>query len=423
MQSRANLQPERSPGASGRKRAGWLLLVVILLGGCQSNPVSRAEKENIRRAMTGYQQSINKRSYAEVSPYLAPNVQIGHFSPEMSVAGLKAGMHWTPYKVSEVQLLSARKIPDGVEARVAFYSRGMVMTLKMGFDEQGKIRTIENDPRWKEPKASLPAVFTTDFVVRGGLIFVQGTVNGTAGYLLFDTGASTLLLNRKYFRPTSENGMAGIAGSIHGIRKRLGSAEVSSLRWGGLQVRGISGELHDFSQIEKTGVSPLLGAISYNEVKDSAVAIDWPRQKIQVFATNADGSKKANISEPPPRVRLPFSYYTYLPMVKGRVGGQTYSLLFDSGAEACVLPNKAGLGSHFRPAGLIRLSDGSSRTNATGLAGVINELHLGDVVFKDVPVAIFSVPNLPNKGFLSPSILRNHRFEVNFRAREFAIWP
>lgn len=397
--------------------------MAMLLGGCQSNPVSRAEKENIRRAVAGYQQSINNRSFAEVSPYLAPDVQIGHFSPEMSMAGLKAGMHWTPYKVGEVQLLSLRKTPEGVEARVAFYSRGKVMTLRMGFDQQGKIRTIENDPLWKEPRATLPAVFTSDFVISGGLMFVQGTVNGTAGYLLFDTGASTLLLNSRYFAPSAENGTAGIASSIHGIRKRLGSAKVESLRWGGLQVGDITGELHDFSQIEKTVISPLLGAISYNEVKDSAVAIDGPRRKIQVFATKPDGSKKANISEPPPWVRLPFSYHTYLPMVKAQIGGQTYSLLFDSGAEASVLPNKAGLGPHFRPAGLIRLSDGSSRANATGLAGVVNELRLGDMVFKDVPVAIFSVPNLPNKGFLSPSVLREHRFEVNFRARQFAIWP
>lgn len=422
MKMRGHPRSERSRGASWAARAGWLLVGAILLAGCQSQSLTQAERSNIRAAVWGYKKSINKRSFAELSPYLAKDVQVGNLLPGMTQEGFKAGMHWTPKPINEVYILSVRKEADGSEARVAFFSGDMVMRLKIGFDAEGKIRRVDDDPQWKKPEPKLPDVFTSDITVVGHLMFVRGSVNGKEGYLLLDTGASSLLLNRKYFTPTEESGTQGISGSIHGVRKRLGSAEVSELRWGGFLAQKVRGEVHDLSMVEKPENTPLLGAISYEEVKNSSLVIDWPKRKIQVFATRLDGSRKANPAGPPPQAKVPFSYHSYLPMVKARIGDQAYSLLFDSGAEACVLPNKAGLGALFRPAGLIQLSDGSAR-KATGLAGEVAEMQIGGVTFTHVPVAIYAIPNLGNKGFLGTPILRNGRVEINFRAREMAFWP
>jgi len=321
-----------------------------------------------------------------------------------------------------VFILSAQREAGGSEAKVAFFTGEQVLRLKISFDEEGKIRGIVDDSPFQKPEIKLPDVFTSDFTVVGHLMFVRGSVDGKEGYFLLDTGASSLLLNRKYFTPTAESGTQGVSGSIHGVRKRLGSVEVSELRWGGLLAQKVRGEVHDLSLVEKPGNTPLLGAISHEELKNSSLVIDWPNRKIQVFATRPNGTRKANPAGPPPQVKVPFSYHSYLPMVKARIGNQTYSLLFDSGAEACVLPNKAGLGSQFRPIGLIQLSDGSAR-KATGLAGEVAEMQIGGVTFTQVPVAIYSIPNLGNKGFLGTPILQKGRVEINFRAREMAFWP
>lgn len=398
------------------------LALLVLLSACQSVPLSRTEKDQVKRAVTAFQQSINTRSLAGLTPYLAPNIQTGGLPPEMSLAGLQSGMYWTRYKVGEFQILSARKRPEGIEARVALYSRGVVMPLRMSFDSAGRIQSIDSAPLWEPPRASVPPVFTSDFTVSGNLMFVQGTVNGRTGYFLFDTGASGLLLNRKYFSAAPEIGAAGISGSVNGLKKRLGYAEVESLRWGGLRVGGITGELHDFTQLEKPTISPLLGAISYNELKDCAVNIDWRARKIQVFATSEDGAKKIPASGPRPTAVLPFTYFSHLPVVKAHVGDREYALLFDSGAESNVLPDDAGLGGHFRPQGLITITDGSRSGGATGLAGVVDQMVLGNIAFRNVPVAIYQTPYLSGKGFLGSPLLQQGRVEINFRAREILLW-
>ncbi len=397
--------------------------MLLGLAACQVAPPTREQRVQIRETVGGFQKAVNAQSYVQLSAYLAPEVQVGGLPPEMSVEGLKKGLCWTDHPIGETQLLSATRKPEGTEARVALYSRGRVLVLRMGFDASGKIRSIDSEPLWPTPRPEMPATFSSDFVAVGKLMFVKGSVNGRSGYFLFDTGASGLLLNAKYFKPLPGGGKPdGIAGSVNGIRKRLGRARVDSLQWGGLRMGDVTGEVHDFSQLEKPAITPLLGAISHAEVKDCAVSIDWRTRKIQIFATNADGSKKVRGAGPAPDISFPFTMFSYLPMIKVGIGGKEYSLLLDTGAESNVLPDQLALNGHFKPLGLVRISDGSAVSGATGLAGTVDEVTLGGAIFRNMPFIIYRTPYLSNKGFLGAPLLQQGRVEINFPARQISLW-
>lgn len=397
--------------------------MLLGLAACQVAPPTQAQRVQIRETVGGFQRAVNARSYSQLSPLLAPEVQVAGLPPEMSVEGLKRGLFWMDQPIGETQLLSATRKPDGVDARVALYSRGRVMVLRMGFDDRGRIRLIDSEPLWPAPRPEMPATFTSDFVAVGNLMFVKGSVNGRSGYFLFDTGASKLLLNARYFKPLASDGEpAGIAGSVSGIRKRLGQARVETLQWGGLKMEGVAGEVREFSQLEKPAIIPLLGAISYEEVKDCVVGIDWRTRKIQIYATNADGSKKVRAAGPAPDFSFSFPMFSHVPMIKADIGGKEYSLLLDTGAETNILPDQLALGGYFKPQGLVKISDGSAASGATGLAGVVKEVSLGGAVFRDMPFTIYRTPYLSNKGFLGAPLLQQGRWEINFRSRQISMW-
>jgi len=399
-----------------------LLCAVALLAGCQSMQIPSAEKANIRRTLHTFQLALNARSFATLEPLLAPAISLGGAGPELSRPSLQEGAAWVPFHVDDIQILSLQPTPAGPVAKVAMYSATMVSTSRLGFDAAGLIRSIDAEPIFKAPEVRVPNVLTAPFVVSGGLMFVKASVNGRTGYMLLDTGASSLLLSPKYFVPGASPAM-GVSFSVNGIKKSRAPVEVRSLVWQGLRVSGINGQLHDFSNMEKPAVTPLLGAISHDQLKNCALVVDWKRQTVQVFATRSDGRRKAALAEPAPTVRIPFTYYTHLPLFPIRIGGVEYRMLFDSGAAENLLPSTAAVQAHARPIGhLASFSDGGRPVAYSCPIVAIDQTQIGSATFRDLPYIIYELPYLPGKGFLGAPLLQAGRVEINFRAKQISIW-
>jgi len=398
---------------------------LLATSGCQTDSGGVSQRD-IRTSLRTFKNSLNSHNYNELESLLAPEIQIDGLTDEMSKAGLRAGMLWTPNRIEDIQLLSTAKSAGELDARVALYMTRGVLSLKIGFDPTtGKIRSISGDPLWGRAEVKLPATFRTGFTRSGGLLFVHGKVNGRAGYLLFDTGSSHLLLNRKYFAPDTDHGVGGITINVHGLRRPLGHARVDEIRWGGLVAQDRVGELHDFSEMERAEITPLLGAISHDELADCAVAFDIKRGFIEVFSTRRDGSKKIADTGPPPIVREPFTMFLHLPMIPVTIGGREWPALFDSGAGIDLLPDAGGLGGHFRATGQLGgFSDGgkSEAVSSPAPSGVVGEMRIGSAIYRDLPFVIHGVPYLPGKAFLGTPWLERGRVEINFRSKQISLW-
>jgi len=391
------------------------LLLAVALGlpsGCQSLPP--AQKREIRASLKGYRAALNGRSFDRLAPLLAEGVRVDGMPSDLSMAGLRAGMHWPPSQITSLQILKLAGMPEAPVARIALYVRGGAVLLRVGFDQDGKISSIDDDPLWKPRGAVLRAPFTSPFVASKGLPFVRGSVNGRSGFLLVDTGSSDLLLNTKYFAAETNRGMPGIVSTVHGISPNSGRAAVRDLRWGNLAARGISGQLHDFQQMESPAISPLLGAIGFEQLRNSAIMFDWKEGSISLAPKSQRRSPAASIR---------FDYYLHAPVLPARIGGKFHRMVFDSGAAVNTLPALDGVEHNFRPWNVLaKMSDGGRTSEAAFPMGTVNAVGIGGITYREMPFAIHDIPFLGGHGILGSPLLQAGRLEIDYPGRTISLW-
>lgn len=375
-------------------------------------------------ALCAYKDAVNSRSYEALRRLLAADVRTDGLPDEFSRASLAAGSRWLPANVTEIRIFSLVGRPDGVDARTALCMGSGYLPLKIGFDRDCKIRSIDAIETEKPREAKTSGPFTCTFTVSGGLPFVRATVDGRSGFFLFDTGSSNLLLNQKYFAPGTAAAAPGLSATVNGIAPSRGTRTVRLLVWGRMESALFVGQLHDFSRMERPEITPLLGAISHREIRNSSILFDWKSQTLRIFPTRPDGSRQPLPGEQAPSAVFPFTYFLHMPMVKARIGTKDYDMLFDSGAQLNLLPNITGMEPHFQQSGFL---GGFSSGGAPGAAarvpvGTVDRFTLRQTEYLDLPFAVYQIPYLPGKGMLGTPLLRQGRVEINFRLRQFSVW-
>ncbi len=388
----------------------------MCFSGCQTT--SLAYRKAIRATLHSYHQALNNRSFGQLEPLLADEIHVEGMTDELSRAGLKSGMQWPESRIRELQIMKISGKPGAAEADVALYVRGGVMVLRIGFDAGGKIRSIDEAPPWKPSAAAVKAPFHAPFTESNGLIFVRGSVNGRTGFLLLDTGSSDLLLNSKYFtRDRSETGMQGMMSTVNGLSPHPARAFVRELKWGGLVAMEICGQLHEFSQMETPAISPLLGAIGFEQLRNLAVSIDWKARSVGIDPTGK------NAAPSPPQAVIPFSYFLHTPVLYATIGQKTFPMLLDTGAQVNLLPKSDGLDAHFQRLNVLtKISDGGTSGETASPIGVVDEMRVGGILFRDMPFAIFEVPYLKGNGILGSPLFQDRRVRIDFPKKTVSIW-
>lgn len=389
-----------------------LAAAALALAACQSLPP--AQKRAVRTTLEAYKAALNARSYESLAPLLSDELRVEGMTDELSRAGLRAGMQWPPSRISALQIMKLAEKDGLPEARVALKIQGGYLLLRLGFDELGRIRSIEDSPLWKVRGAVLKSAFTSPMTTNRGLLFVRGTADGRDGFFLIDTGSSDLLLNRKYFPAQKNPGMPGIVSTVHGISSNPGRGRVRHLSWGGLTLRDAAGQLHDFDQMEAPETRPLLGAIGFEQLRNFVVAFDWKARTISVAPVSASGNARATVR---------FTYFLHAPAFPVEIGGVAHPMIFDSGAAVNMLPRLAGVEEHFQRFDVqTKLSDGGRTGEGSVAFGTIRAVTLGGLTYRDMPFAIYDVPYLGGHGILGSPLVQTGRLEIDFPRRTLSLW-
>ncbi len=406
----------------GRPFLFLIPLAFLLLGGCQFHSASPAERYAVSGTLRQFRTALNDRSFELMQPILAPDLRIDDMPAGLSRDGLKAGLPALKGKIADWQILSLKRRSDGLEGKVAFYMKGGVMEMHMGFTPDGRIRTISAGRDRIEGGIKVPDAMSSKFLQSSGLMFVQAQVDGRTGWFLVDSGSSDFLLNRKYFAPRKDEGMFSISAGIHGVEEPIGMMEVGSFVWEAFRANKVSAAIKNLSDLERPENTPLLGAIGYAQLKGTAMVVDWGRRRIEIYATHRNGERKVPESSPPGAM-VPFSYDLHLPVLQARVGGRPRTFLFDSGASINLMPDAEGLAGHFRQTeSRAGLSDGGQMRTVAVQVGLVDRIELGPVVLSDFPIMIFAIPYLDGRGLLGAPLLAQGRVEINFRKREMRFW-
>ncbi|NJK97599.1 MAG: hypothetical protein HC905_24240 [Bacteroidales bacterium] len=170
----------------------------------------------------------------------------------------------------------------------------------------------------------------------GKLYLIEATIDGETGNLVFDTGASCLVLNRSYFRNHVSFGQqtpGGITGSV-GTVDRVTADEVNI---GNLKFKKVAANLTDLGHIENRRGVKVIGLFGFELIRNYQIRIDYSNN--QVVLSPLDN--KGNLINPMHGFKAHYIHkieelHNVL-FTRAAIGGKILRFCFDTGAETNVL--------------------------------------------------------------------------------------
>lgn len=175
----------------------------------------------------------------------------------------------------------------------------------------------------------------------GRLFLIETTIDGQSGNLIFDTGASGLVLNKTYFRKYAafeKNTGGGITGEMAKVEHiKVGRIDISDLYY-----ENVPADLADLSHIENRRNIKVLGLMGINLIRQFEVTFDALHNELVLSRVDKAGNRLE-----PAKPGLNFDYRQKIDtqhdiiLIEGRIGEKVLTFCLDTGAETNVL--SAGL--------------------------------------------------------------------------------
>jgi len=258
----------------------------------------------------------------------------------------------------------------------------------------------------------------------GRLIMIEAVIDNQSGNLIFDTGATGLVMNRTYFRKYLKTGgsiSSGITGSVGEVEQiNIGEINIS-----GLSVQGAQAGLADLGHIENRRGIRVLGLIGFDCFRAFEVVIDAVNKELQLHRVDSRGIRINSAMR-----GINADVYQQFEMVKnilflnGTVGGKVLKFCLDTGAET------NAISSHAPKAALSTISvdrksslSGAGQRSVEVLFGTMNDFVFGGHQLKNMETIITNMDALseaygvPIDGMLGYDFLHNGVITVNFRKK------
>lgn len=277
-----------------------------------------------------------------------------------------------------------------------------------------------------------PNIIRVPFTLTGTVITVRARVDSIEGNFFFDTGAGGLLLNHRYFgnpgRPAWSDG-GGVTGKV----QVLGSARVDTFRLDNLLATDVAAELIDFTHLENTKKTALIGLIGYSVFKDYEILFDYEASLLVLIRTDVNGRQ----TDPLPR-------WEYKPQgdaaieTKGHIAvvwlrfGEKKEKKFglDSGAEQNLLSNTAGnrfLKENFEIRRRVKLR-GTGNQSLEVLSGLLRNASLDTFHFKPMATILTNLTEINASwqtdldGVLGYEFLSQRPVSINHKKRRITFY-
>jgi predicted aspartyl protease len=170
----------------------------------------------------------------------------------------------------------------------------------------------------------------------GRLFVIEATIDGETGNLIFDTGATNLVLNRTYFRDyikTEEQSSVGITGGA-GIVEKI---TANQLNVGELKFQGIPASLANLGHIENQRGIKVLGLFGFELIKKFEITIDIENNRLILNPID----KKGNLLNTSKQFKADYTQTVEtaknILFLDATVGGKNLRFCFDTGAESNAL--------------------------------------------------------------------------------------
>lgn len=262
----------------------------------------------------------------------------------------------------------------------------------------------------------------------GRIYLIEAEVDGEKGYLVFDTGASGIVLNKTYFRNhlvTDSQNSNGISGSIANVER----IKVDALEIFGLKYKGVIADITNLGHIENRRGVKVLGLFGFSMLKDFEIIFNPSQNQLQLFKIDKKGMRVTPSDEKfNADFTTTFEFSNSILFIKANISGKNLRFCFDTGAETNVIDRYAPK-SVLNCITITRRSSlvGAGSSSAEVLFGTMNGLQFGPKKMDNMETIITNLDPLSEAygtkidGMLGYSFISKGVIYINFVKNVFAI--
>ena len=261
----------------------------------------------------------------------------------------------------------------------------------------------------------------------GNLFLIEVKIDDQLGNLIFDTGASGLVLNKTYFRKyASMEKPAG--GGITGASGKIFSTEVKRIEISDLYYENVAADLVDLSHIENRRGLKILGLFSLNMIDKFEVIFNAKNSELQLFRIDKQGNRLSSL---PSAYKYDFiqkmdTKYNVM-IVRGKIGDKMLNFCLDTGAESNVVSSDVSK-KVMSTIDINRRSGmgGAGASSKEVLYGTMNDFEFGDHQFGNMQTVVTSLDVICESygcsidGMLGYDFWQKGIFCFNFRKSEIS---
>jgi len=174
-----------------------------------------------------------------------------------------------------------------------------------------------------------PKFLTSPFKLIENIIIVKAKLNGYQRNFLFDSGASDLILNKRYLNKKNQ---IESDKKFHAINSAgdLTNTVLKNFNWNGLTLKNKLVNAINFQHLEAALNIKIYGLIGYKQIRDYALHINYKTKQLYMW----DG-----IEETPFKVvnKVGFVMHKHIPVFPVTIGNKQFNMGLDTGAAANLL--------------------------------------------------------------------------------------
>jgi hypothetical protein len=262
----------------------------------------------------------------------------------------------------------------------------------------------------------------------GRLLLIDAKVEDQTGNLVFDTGASGLVLNSTYFREhvrTAGNSTGGITGVVGKVER----ISVEKIEFGELMYQKLRADLVNLGHIENRRGVKILGLVGFSMMKDIEIVLNAENGELRLYKLDKSGNRiSGNATAVSHDYKQQIEGNGNILFLKGTIACKNLNFCFDTGAETNAISSDVNKNilSTLSITRRIELK-GSGLAKSEVLFGRMNDFSMGDkqiTGMETIVTSLFAMSEAYNTkidGMLGYSFLEQGTISINFVKRQFGI--
>ena len=266
------------------------------------------------------------------------------------------------------------------------------------------------------------------FTFAGKLILVEATANGQKGAFILDTGASGLVMNKKYFRGRIDRELdaVGISESETALQSCWIDFELGELSW-----KKQNAILLSLEYLEQSKGVAVLGLLGSHLFLKHELVLDFQNKELHIKRLKRrEVFTLARAAQVPPTEILPFKTKGGMPWIEVEVSGYTFRLGLDTGAESNLMRERNRRDLLHKLTGEKQMYfRGVGRKVKRVQAGNLRSVRIGrlecqpmETLFADLDYINHNLPGSHLDGILGYEFIHQFKVAINFRDRNISLW-